>query len=422
MNYQVSRLHNGLTIATAPMPHMNSVTVGLWVGVGGRYEPEPLCGISHFIEHMLFKGTRTRTSAEISQAVEGVGGYLNAFTSEENTCYFAKAGSEHFETMLDVLMDMYLNPRFQSGDVEKERSVIKEELAMYLDQPQQHVQEMLSATLWPDQPLGRSLTGTLKSLDRIQRTDILSYKRAKYIGANTILAVAGRCEHAEVVRSAERLASRIDRGAAPRFTPARNGQRGPRVSVQKKETEQTHLAMGFHSVSRKSPRRFALKLLSVILGENMSSRLFQVVREKHGLAYSIHTSTSYYSDAGAFLVSAGLDLKQLPRTMRLVTAELKKIAQKPPREPEMRRAKDYAIGQMKLSLESTTNQMMWVGEHLLGYGEIHEPDEIIRKVESVTAQDLAREAASLFLDPNLHLALIGPVEDRKSVEKLVRLA
>lgn len=421
MNYRVSQLASGVIVATAAMPHMESVSVGIWVGVGGRHEPEPLCGISHFIEHMLFKGTRKRTAAEISQAVEGIGGYLNAFTSEENTCYFAKASYDHFEGVLDVLVDMYLNPRFAAAEIEKERSVIKEELAMYLDQPHHHVQELLSATLWPDQPLGRSLTGTTRSLDAITRRDILGYKRRKYIAANTIVAAAGHCEQGRVVRAVERMLRGAGRGATPRFAPARNGQGGPTLTLHKKKTEQTHLAMGFHSCSRKSPRRFKRKLLSVVLGENMSSRLFQVIREKHGLAYSVHSSTSYFADAGAFIISAGLDQKQLSKTLRLVLSELARIALKPPRASELRRAKDYAIGQMKLSLESTTNQMMWVGEHLLGYGAIHDPADIIRQVEAVTADDVSREARELFRERDLNLALVGPVEDRKTVEALLRI-
>ena len=421
MNYRVTELQSGLRVATASMPHMESVTLGIWVGVGGRHEPKPLCGISHFIEHMLFKGTRRRNAAEISQAVEGIGGYLNAFTSEENTCYFAKASHKHFEPVLDVLVDMYVNPLFSVDDIEKERGVIKEELAMYLDQPQHHVQELLSATLWPDQPLGRSLTGTTRSLDAISRRHILNYKRGKYIGPNTIIAAAGRCEHDRVVQAVERLLRRIARGASPRFQPARNGGKGPAITLHRKETEQTHLAMGFHSCSRKDPKRFALKILSVVLGENMSSRLFQVVREKHGLAYSVHTSTSYFADAGAFIVTAGLDKKQLSKTIRLILSELGKIVEKPPGPAELARAKDYALGQMKLSLESTTNQMMWIGEHLLGYGEIHEPEEIIRKVEAVTAADVSRAARGLFRERDLSLALVGPVEDRKVVEPLLRI-
>jgi predicted Zn-dependent peptidase len=421
MNYRVTPLDSGLTVATAAMPHMESVTLGLWIGVGGRFEPKSLCGISHFIEHMLFKGTRKRNAEQISQAVEGIGGYLNAFTSEENTCYFAKASHEHFETLLDVLVDMYLNPLFDGDDLDKERSVIKEELAMYLDQPQHHVQELLSSTLWPEQPLGRSLTGTPRTLDAISRRAIMRFKCRKYTAANTVVAAAGHCEHEPVVRAVRRQLRSIVRGPRPKFVPARNGQDGPRVALHKKKTEQTHLAMGFHSCSRLNPRRFKLKLLSVVLGENMSSRLFQVIRERHGLAYSVHSSTSYFADAGAFIISAGLDEKQLAKTIRLTRAELRKISERPPGREEFRRAKDYAIGQMKLSLESTTNQMMWVGEHLLGYGVIHDPEDVIRQVQAVTAGDVAREARALFQRRNLNLALVGPIEDRKSVERTLEL-
>jgi predicted Zn-dependent peptidase len=192
MNYRVTQLSNGPTVASASMPHMESVTLGIWVGVGGRHEPTSLCGISHFIEHMLFKGTRRRSAAEISQAVEGIGGYLNAFTSEENTCYFAKASHEHFDDLLDVLVDMYRNPLFSSADIEKERLVIKEELAMYLDQPQHHVQEVLNTTLWPDQPLGRPITGTNRSLDAITRGPLVNYLRDHYVTGSTLVVDGGR--------------------------------------------------------------------------------------------------------------------------------------------------------------------------------------------------------------------------------------
>src|SRR5579862_770481 len=195
--YKVTRLENGLTVATAEMPHMASVSVGIGVGVGGRHEPASLNGISHFIEHMVFKGTRKRTAREISQAVEGIGGYLNAFTSEEHTCYYARARQADFARLLEVLADMFLHSTFEPVEIEKEREVIKEELAMYIDQPQQYVQELLNATLWPDQPLGRSITGTEKTLDAIQRPHLVKYQKSRYVAASSLIAVAGRVTHAE---------------------------------------------------------------------------------------------------------------------------------------------------------------------------------------------------------------------------------
>ncbi len=211
--YQVTRLENGLTVATAEMPHSPSVSVGIWVGVGGRYEPAPWSGASHFIEHLLFKGTEKRTAREISQAVEGVGGYLNAFTSEEHTCFYAKARHDQFGRLLEVLTDMFLHSNFDPVEIDKEREVIKEELAMYIDQPQQYVQELLNATMWPDQPLGRSITGTKKTLDALKREQLVEYLRQNYVAPAVLVAVGGRIPHAQVRQSLKLLCAEV----MPRF-------------------------------------------------------------------------------------------------------------------------------------------------------------------------------------------------------------
>ena len=415
--YHVTRLDNALLVATAEMPSMQSVALGVWVGVGGRHEPARLCGASHFIEHMLFKGTRRRNAKQISQEVEGVGGYLNAFTSEEHTCYFAKAGADKLDLLLDVLMDIYMEPRFNASELEKERSVIKEEIQMYLDRPDQHVHEILNEILWPRQPLGMPLTGTLKSMDAITRRDLLDYKARHYVGSNTIIAAAGPLDHARLLDAVRPLARRIRQGRHNRCVPARMGGRGPVVRLVTKETEQSHLALGLHSFSRSDDRRYALKLLNVIFGENMSSRLFQVVREQYGLAYSIQSSLNYFADAGAMFISAGLDNKRLTKALRLTARELARAAAKPPSADEVRRAKDYAIGQMRLALESTSNQMMWAAEHLLGFGKIFEPDEVVHRVQQVTAAEVHAIARDLFRASRLRLAVIGPTKDAKGIER-----
>lgn len=419
--YKITRLPSGLRVATAQMPHVESLTVGVWVGVGGRYEPARLCGVSHFIEHLLFKGTHQRSARQISQTVEGIGGYLNAFTGEETTCYYAKASHRHLDTLLDVLADMYLHPRFAPADIAKERRVIKEELMMYRDQPDQFVHELLNELLWPAQPLGRSITGTPESLDAINRAALLDYKRRNYVAPKTVLAVAGRCEHDDIVRRAARQlrAHAADRPAG--FKPATNTQRAPRIRCLDKNVEQAHLAIGIRSYSRHDRRRYAQKLLSVILGENMSSRLFQVVRERHGLAYSIHTSTTYFADTGAFIISAGLDPKRWEKALRLILGELKQIARRPPSALELRRAKDYSIGQMYLGLESTANQMMWLGEHLLAYGFIPTPQEVERQIEAVTTEAVQSVAADLFRDHRLSMAVITPGKHQRNPARLLTL-
>lgn len=418
--YHVTRLDNSLLVATAEMPSMQSVSLGVWVAVGGRHEPARVCGVSHFIEHLLFKGTRRRSARQISQEVEGVGGYLNAFTSEEHTCYFAKASADKLDLLLDVLMDLYLEPRFDADEMEKERGVIKEEIQMYLDRPDQHVHEILNEALWPHQPLGMPLTGTLKSMDAIKRRDVLDYKARHYTGSNTIITAAGPLEHAHLVETVQPLARRIPRGRSSRFSPARMVGRGPVVRLVTKATEQSHLAIGLHSFSRADERRYALKLLNVMFGENMSSRLFQVVRERHGMAYSIQSSLNYFADAGAMIISAGLDNKRLTKALRLTVREAARAAGKPPSAGELRRAKDYAIGQMRLALESTSNQMMWAGEHLLGFGKIFEPEEVVQRVQKVTTSEVQRIARELFRAQRLRLAVIGPTKDAKGIERELR--
>jgi predicted Zn-dependent peptidase len=417
--FKITQLSSGVRVTTAEMPHMESVSVGVWVGVGGRYEPARLSGIAHFIEHLLFKGTHRRTAKQISQTVEGIGGYLNAFTGEETTCYYAKASHRHLDTLLDVLSDMYQHPRFAVADINKERGVIKEELLMYRDQPDHYVHELLTETLWPEHPLGRSLVGTAQTLDAMDRRVFLDFKHKKYVASNTVVAVAGHCQHDDIVRRVEKWLAISRNGRSPKFEPAREGQRSARLRFYTKNCEQSHLAIGIRGYSRHDARRYALKLLSVILGENMSSRLFQVIREQHGLAYSVQSSTSYFDDTGAVVISAGLDTKRLERALRLILMEMRKIAKQPPSPLEMRRAKDYSIGQMHLGLESTTNQMMWLGEHLLAYGAIQMPQEVERRIAAVTGDDVQKVADDLFRDNRLNVAVITPSKDERAIRDLL---
>jgi predicted Zn-dependent peptidase len=417
--YRVSRLENGLVVATGEMPHMASVSMGIWVGVGGRHEPVSLCGVSHFIEHLLFKGTRKRSARLISQEVEGIGGDLNAYTSEENTCFFSKGCHDRFDTLLDVMMDMILHSRFDPVEIEKERMVIKEELAMYLDQPQQHVLEILNEITWPDHPLGRSITGTEATVAAMQRADILSYLHTHYVVGNIIVTVTGRCRHEDVVKAVGRYAPYFRPGFTQPFLPAPNGQNAPRVRLFTKETEQTQFALGVRACSRHDERRYALRLLNTILGENMSSRLFQVIREDRGLAYSIGSSLGFFEDTGTLTIAAGLDDKNLRPTLKLVMKELKKMTGRPPTKSEVKRGRDYLIGQMELSLESTTNQMMWIGEQWLGYGRILPAHKIKERISAVTPAQI-RQAARDFLRPeNLCLALISPLKSDRGLASIL---
>jgi predicted Zn-dependent peptidase len=415
--YRLSRLPNGLTIATAEMPFMASVSLGVWVGVGSRYETAELNGACHFIEHMLFKGTARRTAAEISQAVEGGGGYLNAFTSEEMTCFHARAHADRFDDLLDVLADMLLRSKFAPAEIAKEREIIKEEVAMYRDQPQQHVQELLNTTLWPGQPLGRPITGDEKTLDGLNRARLLAYVKNNYLAGNTLIVAAGNVTHRRVGKAVSRFAKFLNDGARPQFAPVKIHQREPRVNLCTRKVEQTQLALGIRTCSRHDERRYALRLLNAILGENMSSRLFQVIREDRGLAYSIYSTPSFYDDTGDLVISAGLDTNNLSQTLRLIRCELRRFTESPPSAAELRRARDYAIGQMDLSLESTDNQMNWLGEQLLGYGRIFQPTEIKRRLREVTANEIRAVARDFFRPERLNLALVSPLKNGRGLTK-----
>jgi predicted Zn-dependent peptidase len=369
---------------------------------------------------MLFKGTRRRTARRISQDIEGVGGYLNAFTGEEQTCFYSRARHDRFAELLDVLVDMLLNSTFDAAEVEKEREVIKEEWAMYRDQPSQYVQELLNATMWPDQPLGRPLTGTERSLDRLTRDTLVRFQQTNYVAQNTIVAAAGNVRHRDVLKAVSRCATRFHSGLAPRFSPAVEAQAAPRVKLHTRRTEQTQFALGVRTCSRHDPRRFAVRLLNTLLAESMSSRLFQLLREDLGLVYSVYSAASFFDDTGDLVISAGVDTDKLRRVLRLIVAELRRFTGKPPGRAELRRAIDYTVGQIELSLEGTENQMNWVGEMLGGYGRVIRPEQTIRRLAATRAEEIRAVARTFFRGERMNLALISPLKRDPGLAALLR--
>jgi predicted Zn-dependent peptidase len=402
------------------MPHVRSISVGVWIGTGSREESLEETGISHFIEHMLFKGTKRRDALEISQSVEGIGGYLNAFTSEENTCFYSKARHDRFEDLLDVLMDMFLHSAFDPEEIGKERSVIKDEVKMYMDQPHQYVHELLDETLWPVQPLGRAVTGTPESLDAIGRAGMLGFLESHYVAENTVVAAAGNLRHETVVEAVSRHAKRLRRGRKSVCQPANPGQTGPRLRLLTRDVEQTQVVLGVRTCSRHDERRYALRLLNTLLGENMSSRLFQTVRERHGMAYSISSSLSFFDDAGVLGIAAGVETEKTGEALKLILKEMRLMAQKAPTIGELRRAKDYAIGQLELSLENTENQMTWVGEQILSYGRILEAESVKHELAAVKPSDIRAAAVDFFQPERLNVAAISPLENASHLTDLLR--
>jgi predicted Zn-dependent peptidase len=413
MQYRTTSLENGVRIATREMPEMKSVSVGLWIAVGGRHEPEEFCGISHFLEHLLFKGTAKRTGRDITEEVEGLGGFVNAFTTEDHTCLYAKAAAQHMPVLANVLCDMYVNSLFAEQEIERERDVIREEILMYKDQPGQFSQELLTEAMWPRHALGRPLTGSVESISRIKREHLLKFIAENYNGLSTVVTVAGRCNHDEVVKSFRSKLKKLPRGRAPAFQRWNEVQREQRVLVAKDETEQTHLALGYHAMSRTDDRRHAMKLLSVILGENMSSRLFQQLRERYAFCYSVHSGTLVLEDSGLVSICVGLEPAKLRSALRAIHRELEKLLHKPPSKKELRQAQEYTIGQNELGLESTTNQIMWMGESLIAYDKVVDPEEVQAKFKEVTSEQIQEVANLCFAPQRMGLGVVGPVESSK---------
>lgn len=417
-----SKLANGIRVATAAMPHVQSVALGIWIGVGGRYETRHLAGVSHFIEHLLFKGTEKLSARDISQAIEGCGGYCNAFTQEEGTCYFARVADDHTWKTLGILAEMYLHPRFAVEDIEKERGVIIEEIMMCRDQPEQVVHEMLGASLWKDHELGRPLVGTPETIRGLTRDQILSFKNKKYVSGNTVFVFAGKVKHAECVTRVERRLRHLRGGREPVCNLVTPSVAQARLTLRPKKIEQTQMALGFRLFGRFDRRRYALKVLNVILGENMSSRLFQVVREKHGLAYAVHSAVQLFAETGALVIGAGLDRARRDRALDLIFREIRRLKQEPVRPQELARAKEYIVGQLRLALESPGGQMMWVGEHILNFGASLPPEQIIAAIMAVRTDDLQELAKSIFRERTLSLALLSPGISGKDESRLETLA
>ncbi len=412
------RLPSGIRVVTAPMPHVESVSMGVWVGAGGRCESAAQSGISHFLEHIFFKGTSRRTAREISQAIEGRGGDINAFTQEENTCYYARVATPHTWQALDVLIDMLQHPRLAPVDIKKERDVIIEEIMMVRDQPHQQVEETLGELMWLNHPLGRPLAGTCNTVNAIGREELLAYKNRHYIPANMVIAFSGKVDHQACVERVQAAFPEKSGVLPAAFQPLGQAVKRKPLDVLVKDVEQAHLALGFRTFGRRDPRRFALKLFSVILGENMSSRLFQVVREQYGLAYAIQCGGHLFRDTGGFVITGGLDRERLDRAMALVARELRRIKEKPVGKRELERARDYSIGQIQLGLESTTSQMMWIGEHILAYGRVKNPEEGIQSLKAVTAAEIQHLAIELLRPEQASLAMILPDPGGHASEKL----
>jgi predicted Zn-dependent peptidase len=408
-------LPGGLRVVTETMPTVRSAAVGIWVGVGSRDEDLIDAGASHYLEHLLFKGTQRRSALEISAAVDAVGGDLNAFTAKEYTCYYARVLDSDLPLAVDVVSDMVTGSLIQEEDVEAERGVILEEIAMRDDEPSDLVHDEFSTALYGDAPLGRPILGTVDSINSLTADGIGRYYRERYLPANLVVAVAGNLDHDEVLRHVDKAFEGV-LGQEGLPSPPRIGGEGaepnPGVRLIPRQTEQANLILGTIGVSRTDDRRFTLGVLNSALGGGMSSRLFQEVREKRGLAYSVYSYTSQYADTGTFGVYAGCQPGKIDEVLTICRDEVGKIAEHGLTDEELSRGKGQLRGSMVLGLEDTGSRMSRIGKSELVYEELLSVDEVLARIDAVTLDDIRSVAADVLAKP-MTLTVVGPFEDRE---------
>jgi len=408
--YELTTLDNGLRILTVSMPHFQSVSIGFLFNVGSRYECDELAGASHFIEHMLFKGTARRpTALHIAEAIEGKGGVFNANTGLETTLYWAKVAAPHMCEALDVLSDMLMCARFDPAEVEKERTVIVEEINYAHDSPDSLADILVNQLQWPNHPVGRDVAGTRESVGGLSRDALLGYLAGHYRPGRAILAVAGRVSHAEAVDWAREHLTEWAPGPSVAYEPAPAEPSGRGVRVEHKRTEQVHLDLSFAGLSRHNPDRFALRLLNAVLGDGMMSRLFQEVRERLGLAYSVDSFVSELQDTGAVGVYAGVAPNRVEETLGSIVAQLDRLRQEPVPEDELRKASEFVRGRLALSLEDSFAVATWYARQELSNREVLTPEAVMGRYEAVRPADIQRVAQAIFRPERLNLAVVGPV-------------
>lgn len=416
--YSRSVLPNGLRVITVPMEHVKSVTVLVMVGTGSRYETKGTNGISHFLEHLVFKGTKKRpTSKEIFALLDSVGAAHNAFTGRDHTGFYVKVAAKHLELALDILSDVILRPLFDPVEMTKERGVITEEINMYDDEPQAIVGRLFSKLVFPDSPLGWRIEGSKENVAAITRDQVVNYVAKMYHSGSMVVGVSGKIGGKDLL---SKYFSGVPKGERNAFVPFVEKQEKAAVAVHFKETDQAHIVLGWPSLPLRHPDRYALALLNTIFGGNTSSRLFLEVREKRGLAYYVGSGNDSFLDAGILGVGAGLAINKIDEAIKVVLEQSALLSAKAPFASELRRAKDYFAGRMVLGLEDSFNQaMMYTVQELLEE-EIETPEQVLAKVEKVTTADIQRVAKQIFLPKKLNLAVVGPFKDEGKFEKILK--
>jgi len=420
--FKKTTLKNGLRIITIPKKNTQSLTVLVLVGTGSKYERKETNGISHFLEHMYFKGTKKRPSATaIAETLDKVGGIYNAFTSEEYTGYFAKVAAQHFELALGWVSDIFLNSLLPEKEIEKEKGVIIEEINMIYDNPMSYVQTLWPKLLYGDQPAGWDVAGTKETVSKMTREKLIDYTEKQYVASNTIVSIAGNFNEPLAIKKVKEFFSKIKTTKPIKKPRVIEQQQKPNLLLHFRETDQTHLCLGVRAFDLFHPKRYVQDLLSVILGGMMSSRLFEKIRAELGIAYYINTNSEANPDTGFLFTQTGIDNKNVEKGILTILKEYKKISQKRVPVSELKKAKDYLKGKTTLLLESSDAQAsFYTGQELLEK-KILTPEEIFKKIDQVSQDDILKVAKDIFQPQKLNLALIGPFKDKKTFEKLLKI-
>jgi predicted Zn-dependent peptidase len=399
-------LDSGLRLITERMPHVRSVSLGVWLTRGSRHESEPQSGIAHVVEHMLFKGTATRTAEDVAQEIDSIGGQLDAFTAKEYASYYIKVLDEHLSTAVDLLSDIVMNPRFEQDDLDREKKVILEEIKMVEDTPDDLVHELFTQHFWEGHALGRPILGSKETVESFTPATLREYFRTAYVAPNLIVAAAGNIEHARVRELIERAFATLP-ATRERFDDS-TPRVVPQVIVRSKELEQSHVCLGTNSYPQSHGDRYVSYIMNTVLGGSMSSRLFQNVREKRGLAYAVFSGLSAYRDAGNITIYAGCSNEAVPEVVELCVGELRGLKQSPVPAAELRRAKDHLKGSLMLSLENTASRMSHLARQEIYFERHFGLDETLAGVEQVSSGDVMRVAQDLFANGSLAATVVGP--------------
>ncbi len=420
MKFRKTRLSNGLRVITVPVKDNPSVMVMVMVETGSNYETKGENGLSHFLEHMCFKGTTTRPKANlIAKELDALGAQNNAFTSNEFTGYYARASKKHFSKLFEIISDLYLNPTLPSDELEKEKGVILQEISMYEDQPKRKVGDVLSKLLYGETPAGRTILGPRENIKKFRRQDFLNYRKKHYVASSTIVIVAGDIDEKRVISETKKYFSDLSQSKKVSKPKVKENQKTPQLGVFFKKTDQTHMILAFRTYKANDKRIPALKVLAGVLGKGMSSRLFNKLREEMGACYYIGAGNDQYTDHGVFAIATGINVSRTHEVIKAILDECKKLTKTPVSKEELDKVKEHRIGNLYMGLETTDAIAEFYASQEIIQGNMKKPEELEKQIRAVTAEDVLMVAKDIFKDRNLNLAIVGNVSNSKSIKKVL---